>query len=222
MPPFAPILETREDYHLSRYDQAVTSNAAAIKNSTVWIVSSIIGGVIVLVATLTTLVLCHNKRRQYQKAKQLNPYLSRHEYVRKRKMSAEDVFWEEEQQRQLMIRKSLVGRSLYSLEHASPAPAPAPNSAPAIPAPIDQLDREAAEIERQESLRIKDDWKRWEARVRYERSTSGEKHPAESGVPILTIPCPSKHRSQSRVSFADYSSDVPAPPPRHPDRPSAG
>ncbi|KAK4465839.1 hypothetical protein QBC42DRAFT_194032 [Cladorrhinum samala] len=219
MPPSASILETREDYHLSRYDQAVASNAAASNNSTVWIVSSIIGGVIVLVAIVTTLVLCYNKRSQYQQAKQLNPYLNRHEYVRKRKMSAEDAFWEEEQQRQVMIRKSLVARSLCSLEHASPALPP--NPPPAIPAPVDQLEREAAEIERQESLRIKDDWKRWEASVRYERCASGEKHPAESGVPILAIPCPSKHRSQSRVSFADYSSGVPTPPPRHPGRPSA-
>ncbi|KAK3987584.1 hypothetical protein QBC44DRAFT_331188 [Cladorrhinum sp. PSN332] len=222
MPPFTSILDARQEYHLSRVnEEESTSGGATSNNSTVWIVSAIVGGVIVLVTILTTVVLCYNKRSQFQKAKELNPYLSRHEFVRKRKMSAEDLFQEEEQRRQLMIRKSIVSRSSHSLHHAGSPPRPERPVRPDISETMDQVEREAAEVERQESLRLKDDWKRWEARVKHERSTSGEHHPLESpGVPILTVPSPSKHRSQSRVSFVDAGPDVPAVPARHPNRPS--
>ncbi|KAK4226725.1 hypothetical protein QBC38DRAFT_536963 [Podospora fimiseda] len=206
MPPFISSLETR----------STTTNS----NSIVWIVSSIVGGVIVLVAILTTVVLYYNKRSQYQQAKELNPYLSRHEFVRKRKMSAVDLFQEEEHRRQLMIRKSIISRSSHSLH---------PNSPPRKEAlerseTMEEVEREAAEIERQESLRLKDDWKRWEARLKHERSTSGEHHPLESptspGVPTLTVPSPSKHRGQSRVAFVEVGAEVLVPPPRNPNRPS--
>ncbi|KAK4169942.1 hypothetical protein QBC43DRAFT_306887 [Cladorrhinum sp. PSN259] len=223
MPPFISILDTRDEYSLSRYNEEASTSGNTSNNSTVWIISSIVGGVLVLVAILTTFLLCFNKRSQYQKAKELNPYLSRQEFVRRRKMSAEDLFQEEEQRRQLMIRKSVVSRSSQSLHRDSPPRQQQPPPRPPRPErweTLEQVEREAVELERQESLKLKDDWKRWEARVKHERSTSGEHHPLEtSGVPILTMPSPSRHRSESRVFFIDVSPSVLVPPPRHPDRP---
>jgi len=43
------------------------------------------------------------------------------------------------------------------------------------------------EMERRESTRLKDDWKRWEARVRQERSMSGGQHPAVSEAPNAAL-----------------------------------
>lgn len=120
-------------------------------------------------------------------------------------MSANDRFQEEEERRRQIIRKSLATRSSYS----------GSSGVSTTTEQVEQIDQELREMERQESVRLKDDWKRWEARVRHERSTSGEQHPAASkinGVPILAIPTPAKHRAQGRLSSIQPLANSPPPP----------
>jgi hypothetical protein len=162
---------------------------------------------------LVFIALYYIKRCQYQRARQLEPYLTRDEFMRRRKLSAADLFREEEERRQYMIRKSLASRSTSSVGSR-------------LSAMADQIDRELLEMERRESRRLKEDWKAWEARERQARSTSGVQHPAVASppndVPILAIPSPAKHRSQGRMQLMNPSRGPPTPPPRHPGRQAPG
>jgi hypothetical protein len=153
-----------------------------------WMVAAIVGGIIIFGAALTYILVHLARHRQYRRQQRLYPYLTRDDIFQRRKLSAVEVFREEEERRVRMIRKSLATRSTDS-------------AGSRYSAMMDQVDQELREIERQESLRLKDDWKRWEARVRQERSLTADQHPAASAagrVPILTIPSPAKHRSYSR------------------------
>lgn len=216
MAPFLSVLKTR--------DNGDTSN-----NNVVWIVGAIIGGIIVLVTVVTTITLCHTRRRNFEKARQRNPYLTREEFMRRQKMSEEDLFREQEHWRGHIIKKSLATRSSNSLRgtHSRTTSTPPavvdmahqPTS-PVVVDMVDQIEREICELERKESKKLKEDWKQWEARVRRERSTSGQRHPiapsdSPDDVPLIAMPNPAKRRSRDRFS---WSSIAPTPPPRHPAR----
>lgn len=216
MAPFLSVLRARD-------------NGDASNSSVVWIAGAIIGGIIVLVTVVTTTILCHTKRRKFEKARQRNPYLTREEFMRRQKMSEEDLFREQEHWRGHMIKKSLATRSSRSLRGThSRATSTSPAvvnmvhqpTSPVVIAMVDQIEREICELERNESKKLKEDWKQWEARVHRERSTSGVRHPIAASdspddVPLIAMPNPAKRRSRDRFS---WSSIAPVPPPRHPAR----
>ncbi|GAB1319181.1 hypothetical protein MFIFM68171_09391 [Madurella fahalii] len=209
MPVVLPILGVRDTISTRQYGENAYSTTTS--SSVVWIVAAVVGGIIFIGATLGSIAMCYTKRRQHQRAQELGPYLTRGEFIRRRKMSAADLFQEEEERRRYMIRKSLASRSTNSIGSG-------------LSATADQIDRELTEMERRESTRLKDDWKRWEARERRVRSMSGGQHPAtsaDSGVPILSIPTPAKHRSPGRMPVLSLPPGVPVPPPRHPGRRSS-
>jgi hypothetical protein len=188
------------------------STQPGTSNTVLWVVAAVIGGIIVVGTLITCSLTFYAKRRQYRKDKELYPYLTHSQVNERRKKDKFDFFNDEEQRRKHIIRKSLATRSSNTGETGM-----------ALTAIMDQIDRELAEIDRQEAPKLKDDWKEWEARVRNERSMSGERHPASidstvstlsavsasSDVPILEVPTPAKHRSNGRVSFTGSS---PSPP----------
>jgi hypothetical protein len=173
----------------------------------VWIVVAVVGGAIVIGCTLAFVLIYYTKRRQARRDSELHPFLARDGIVKKRTRSGTELSEEEEARRRHMIRKSLATRSSCSAGSGSSAT-------------VEQVDRELEELERRESTRLKDDWKQWEARVRHERSMSGDQHPAASaasGVPILAIPTPAKHRSHGEAPSPSLPPNPPVPP-RHPGR----
>ncbi|KAL2130354.1 hypothetical protein VTI74DRAFT_6558 [Chaetomium olivicolor] len=188
-------------------------DASPASDSVAWIVLAIVGGVMALGGILTLVLVSGSRRRQYRKERRLYPYLTRDEFLRHRKLSATHLLQEEEERRRHMIRKSLASRSTAS-------------AGSRYSALVGQMDQELMAMERQESLRLKDDWKRWEARERRERSMSGGQHPAVIQVPILAIPSPAKHRSQPSTwrpppPYVPTTPPTPPLPPRHPRRQSA-
>jgi hypothetical protein len=201
MPVIFPILGVRDT------QSEVEDTTSSLR---MWIIAAVVAGIILVGVTLA-FVLSHqyNKRRRYRRVQALEPSLTRDEFFKKRRMTAAEMFREEEERRRHIIRKSLASRSsTHSLQSESSA------------ATVDRIHREVTEMERQRSIRLKEDWKRWEARERRERIVSGGTHPAASaagGVPILAIPSPAKHRSQGRVS----QPSSPPVPPRHPGRRSS-
>jgi hypothetical protein len=210
MPNADAILGLRDGVTQPEYGQDTAS--PSISNSVVWIVAAVVGGIIVLGLTFALGLMYYTRRRQYRRDQELHPYLSREEIIKRRKMSRVDLFHEEEERRRLMIRKSLAARSTSS-------------TGSNLSAMMDEVDQELGQMERQESTRLKEDWKRWEARVRHERTMSGGLHPAASAasqVPILAIPTPAKHRSSHgrTSSMSPTPSPTPSPPipPRHPAR----
>lgn len=208
MPAVLPTLGVRDTASALQYEGDAYPTTSS---SVVWIVAAVVGGIIFIGATLGSIAMCYNKRRRSQGAQELEPYLTRGEFIRRRKMSEADRFQEEEERRRYMIRKSLASRSTNSIGSR-------------LSAMADQIDRGLTEMERRESTRLKDDWKRWEARERHVRTMSGGQHPAataETGVPILSIPTPAKHRSPGRMPVLSLPPSVPAPPPRHPRRRSS-
>lgn len=191
------------------------NDVSPISERAVWIVLGIVGGIIALGGTLTLILVQGSRRRQYRKEQQLYPSLTHDEFLRRRKLSATDLVGEEEERRRQMIRKSLASRSTDS-------------TGSRYSAMVNQMYEELAAMEQQELLGVKDDWKRWEARERHERSTSGGQHPVTSSeVPILAIPSPARHPSPTST-WRPICADVPTTPPhppvpaRHPRRESAG
>ncbi|KAK3294566.1 uncharacterized protein B0H64DRAFT_190268 [Chaetomium fimeti] len=170
--------------------------APSTTNTVVWIVAAVVGGLIVVGGVVAFVLIKYTKRRQLRRDQELHPYLTKSEIIKRRKMENTDPFLELESHRKRMINKSLATRSSYSAGSGFSAMA-------------DQIDRELAEMERQETTKLKDDWKKWEAKVRQERS--GRRHPATtaaSEAPILSIPTPAKHKSPSQTP----STSPPSPP----------
>ncbi|KAL2256843.1 hypothetical protein VTK26DRAFT_1037 [Humicola hyalothermophila] len=170
-----------------------------------WVVVAVVVGIAVVSITVSVVLVVYSRRRQYEKARERDPYLTREEFTRRRKMSAADLEREDEARRSYIIRKSLASRSTHSMRSTSSGTSSTRSS---FTGTAEELDREIIEMERRESMRLKDDWKRWEARVRHERAVSGEKHPAAAAAapaddeaPILAIPRPSKHRTEGQMGI---------------------
>ncbi|KAL2019263.1 hypothetical protein VTK56DRAFT_9807 [Thermocarpiscus australiensis] len=203
-----PVRRARHNLPVAQYGDDEISTTTS--NSVAWIVAAVVGGIIVTGTALTLFVLCCTKRRQCKRAQKLDPYLDRGESSGRNRMRAVGLYREEEKRRRDLIRKSLASQSTNSVESG-------------FSATLAEVDREAMEIERRESTRLKEDWKRWEARVRQERLMSGGQHPATAtanGVPILSIPSPAKHRSQRQTPLMSLPlpSIPPVLPPHDPGR----
>ncbi|KAL2120998.1 hypothetical protein VTJ04DRAFT_5025 [Mycothermus thermophilus] len=77
----------------------------------VWIVCAVIGGIIVLGSVMVYALILWGKHRQYKRDKELHPYLTRDEIVKRRRKNQLEPLGDEELRRELMIRKSLATRS---------------------------------------------------------------------------------------------------------------
>ncbi|EGS21639.1 uncharacterized protein CTHT_0035030 [Thermochaetoides thermophila DSM 1495] len=214
-----------------------------------WIVISVVGGVLILGGLIAYTVSRYTRRRQYQRAKRFEPTLSYDDFIKRSRLSMTDRFWEEEKRRSYIIQKSLAARtsmSIPSLAERRPSGVQSIERNPTETAA--DIEREIAALDRQASLRLKEDWKRWEARIKNERSCSGEQHPAIAGtetlsgtpisgtkrprtptgstktatatrVPILAVPSPAKLRTHGRSgSKGNLQTPSPTPPPRNPNR----
>lgn len=199
-----------------------------ISNTVLGIVLAVVGGIILIGTILSFVLIRYTRRRQYRRVKELEPYLTREEFFKRRKMTSTEIFREEEEQRRQMIRKSLASRSTMSMRSESSAETTRTATAETMrttattkeAATADQVDLEIAEMGRRASAKYKEDWKRWQAIERRVRALSSGQHPVVSkagGVPILAIPCPTKHRSHGRMSLTNPPPSPPIPA-RHPGR----
>ncbi|KAK3897641.1 hypothetical protein C8A05DRAFT_47816 [Staphylotrichum tortipilum] len=202
------VRETAPPFDANTNNNSLSSTA---DSSVVWIVASVVGGVFFLGAIFSLVLVMYTRRRQQLlRQQQPHPYLARHEIARRRKLSESEFTIEEERRRSNMIRKSLANRSSVS----------AGSGYSVRLGQVEQAEQELVVMERQESVRLKDDWKRWEARMRQERAVSPGQHPAArpltGDVPILTIPSPAKHRSQGRTTTTGNRPNSPPAPPSYP------
>jgi hypothetical protein len=168
----------------------------------VWVVAAAVGAVIVIGTTAAFIVMHYAKKRQRQRDRELHPYLQENNIVEGGKKHRH-VFASEEERRKHMIRKSLAERSTDSDSGGS-----------GFSAMMDLVDRELAQMERQETTKLKDDYKKWEAGERKKRSKSGGQHPAASAassVPVLEMPSPAKHRSHGRRASVSPPPSPPSP-----------
>ncbi|KAK3353342.1 hypothetical protein B0T25DRAFT_518427 [Lasiosphaeria hispida] len=218
-------------------------------SSLAWVIPTVVAGLIVVTAFLVYALLSYNKRRQFRKEQEKDPYLTPNEFSRRRRMTAQDRVEEEEKQRVIMIRKSLASRSWGSMggdsrrtSQISQTSQPNPPGPPSIrvemhpaeqhPAERHPAERHPAERhaegrlaeerhltedmdEDDEPVKLKDEWKAWEAGLRRERSMSGDRHPAASDVPDLTMPPQSRSRSRS-PSRSPLLKQLPSTPPPYP------
>ncbi len=190
------------------------------KNQTmVWIIPVLIAGIVIITAFIVCVIIALNNRRRYKRAQTENPYLTPEEFSKRRKLSAAGQFEEEERKRRSMIRKSLASRSWDSVEsNASRRTSQTSHlSQGELPNFVVIEDPE----EEEEPVRLKEDWKAWEARMQRERSMSGERHPAVDAVPVTdlpVIPTASRPRSPIRSPPRSPPPGSLVPPPRHPAR----
>ncbi|KAK0715124.1 hypothetical protein B0H67DRAFT_488671 [Lasiosphaeris hirsuta] len=176
-------------------------------SSLAWIIPTVVVGLVVVTAFLVYALLRYNKCRQFRKEQEKNPYLTPNEFSRRRRMTAQDRAEEEEKQRVIMIRKSLASRSWGSsvgcdsrrTSHISQTSQPNPPY-------MDEDD---------EPVKLKDEWKAWEAGLRRERSVSAERHPAAGDAPDVAMPPQSRSRSRS-PSRSPLLKQLPSTPPSYP------
>ncbi|KAL2200756.1 hypothetical protein P885DRAFT_66381 [Corynascus similis CBS 632.67] len=199
------------------------STAHGTSSRVAWIVTGVVAGVLVIGSALALFLVTYTRRQQIQRQQENDPFLTGYETFKRRKVSEAGLSQEDEERRAQLIRKSLAARSSRSSEISWAS------RSSASTAMLEEMDRDMEELERRVSMRLKDDWKKWEARIRHERTVSGEQHPAVSAninsaaptVPILAVPTPSKHRSQGRM-FSQIPPTPPVSPPplpaRHPAR----
>ncbi|RXG42565.1 hypothetical protein VDGE_03522 [Verticillium dahliae] len=96
-------------YSRQQDDRRSTDNNS---HTTAILIASIVIAVVVILGVIA--FLCYNRRggeRQYREACQKDPYLTRKEFARRKRLSALERIEEDEMQRSVMIRKSLTSRS---------------------------------------------------------------------------------------------------------------
>jgi hypothetical protein len=169
------ILAIRQDE--TSPDVAVEHGASNAVPTRTWIIIAVVIAVLITAGT-AVLVIIRSKRRQYRKALEKDPYLSRKEFMRRRKLSALDLQAEEERQRHSLIRKSLATRSSKSLS-------------------ISRIDVESIDSEEQGLGRFQD-WKEWEAALVNSQRKSHQRHPSLTSLPGLPAPVPARSPSPSR------------------------
>ena len=158
----------------------------------------IVIGSIILALVLVFAVTYFLRRRRLRQAQTNDPYLSRKEFTRRRKMSKVDRMHEEELERRAIIRKSLASK-------ASSRSSQAISEQMGI---VDDDDDDGNKTGVSPTNSLKDDWKEWEARLQRERSNSIQEHPLMSprtSIPIPTpipIPVPPP-QTTSRASVSD-------------------
>jgi uncharacterized protein YneF (UPF0154 family) len=173
---------------------------------TPWLIILIVIAALIVAAIIVYFVRDKLRDRQFEEASKKDPYLTRKEFRRRRKLSALERIEEEELQRSVMIRKSLATRSSRT------------NSQVTISVTMPE-EHDTEMDEDVPAARLKDDWKEWEARMQRDRSNSAERHPfinAHSAGEITDLPLPQQSRtaspSRSPLLNARVSPPLPSPP----------
>ena len=140
-------------------------NPAELKT---WLIAVAVVAAVVVTALIAYLVIFRFRNRQYQEAAKRDPYLTRKEWARRRKLSNLERLEEEEVQRQLILRKTLTSRT--SSRHGS-----------------DRGSAEEPRIDRAEKSR-EQQWKKWEAGYAAEADNdSCEGHPLIQEHPAVKV-----------------------------------
>lgn len=127
-----------------------------------WLIAVCVVASVVVTALVVYLVVFRLRNKQYQEAARRDPYLTRKEWARRRKLSNLQRLEEEESQRQLILRKTLTSRTSSrdgSADFES------------------RRDGGSAEEARSEAGRS-EEWKRWEAGY-------GDAEDAAEGHPLI-------------------------------------
>jgi hypothetical protein len=189
------LLYTRHDEDESRpptlTDQSASENTAQSATDP-WLIVVIITGLLII-ATLGVFMLAHCIKLRRKRARSMRPGQPMSSlYMRNRKLSSADIHRIEEQERNMMIRKSLASRT--SIVASSPVSQ--------VSFASDNHGDEPSE-EPGETVSLREDWKAWEARVQSERKISSpagvvglDQHPAFA--PHLSIPQPIRMPSPIR------------------------
>jgi len=224
MPPFRlSLVQPRQDKTATPY--GTTPNHDDGSGSRPWVIPVIVAGIIILSIAVVWGIVFFNRRREFGKARQRDPYLSRPEFDKRRKMSAAEKVEEEEKQRIILLRKSLASRESQNWDsgdstnshsrRVSQISQTSQTNRPAGPIP------EEAEEEDDEPKQLKEDWKAFEARM--QRTTTLERHPAAesefdaAGDIQVALPRPTRAQSPSRSPLLR---EPLTPPPRNPRRQS--
>ncbi|KAI0159838.1 hypothetical protein GGR57DRAFT_458829 [Xylariaceae sp. FL1272] len=170
-----------------------------------WLVAAIVVGSLI-VTTLAIFMLSHyikSRQRKANRSRALEPMSSVAIRRHKRNRSSADRQLAEEEERNMMIRKSLANR--YSL-------APSAHHSRVSSLSTDYQSVVSADEEHDETAGVKQDWKEWEARLQNDRRNSSPKldqHPAFSTR--ISMPEPTREPSPYRGGLppALYT------PPRH-------
>lgn len=198
----------------------------------VWLIVCVILGAIIIAGFAVFVVLDLARRRQYANARRgeahlgLTKRLSRPDVGRRRKLSEEARWAEDEALRSDIIRKSLASRgtttagtttanaassvrnsSTENIVQPSPSKAATSMAMHGGDKSQDHLspnDNQALRGTRSRPDSLKDDRKAWEARLARERSNSGERHP------IAAASSTQQHHHHRRFESSDLSV-----PPRH-------
>ncbi|KAI8623614.1 hypothetical protein F5Y19DRAFT_370723 [Xylariaceae sp. FL1651] len=169
-----------------------------------WLIVVIIVGILIITA-LAVFMLVHYLRSRRRRSKIVQSAVSmRSPYSQRRYTNLADRHRIEELERNTMIRKSLASRTSLT---ASPRISQVSSMSDY------QLEEPSEEQGETDSLR--EDWKKWEARIQSERKSAGprdiglDQHPALTSQ--LSIPQPTRMASPIRGVI---SSQADTPPPR--------
>ena len=209
------LLKPREDVTATPFNNSVAASSGEnVVSHRPWVIPVIVAGVILLSALTIWAFVYFNRRREFGKARSQEPYLSRPEFDKRRKMSSAEKLEEEEKQRIIMIRKSLASRSwassagsASSSRRVSQISEGQQHERPTIPEMV-----EAEMEDHREPKPLKDDWKAYEAEL--QRETSRERHPAaesETAAQEMGLTRPTRSLSPSRSPLL---TQLPGTPPR--------
>ncbi|KAK5653936.1 hypothetical protein OQA88_7861 [Cercophora sp. LCS_1] len=173
-------------------------------NRMVWIIPVIVSSILVIIALVVCGFIYYNKRGEFRKAKEQNPYLSRTDFAKKKSMSASEQKEEEERQRMSMIRKSLASRSWDGNESNSSRRVSQVSDVSQSTRAEDRGAGDVSDDDDDEPKQLKNDWKEWEARM--QQSASLDHHPAINSTPITVPP---RSQSPSRSPLLQQRQDAP-------------
>ncbi|KAK7975466.1 hypothetical protein PG989_013929 [Apiospora arundinis] len=92
------------------------------------IISTVLGSALILAIILTVALLWSRKRQRklagYREACMRDPNLTWDDYERRRKLSRSILIWEEEVQRDIILRKTLQSRTSFTTTHTKPTTPP--------------------------------------------------------------------------------------------------
>ena len=152
-----------------------SSSTSGATSPRVWLPIVLATCLVCLIMAAFLFAIAYFRSRQFNEAKKIDPYLSRREFLRRRRLSPSDLRNEEELQRNIMIRKSLATRSSRT---------------------ISQIELEGSDLD-ENDCSLREDWKEWEARMRKDKLL--DEHP--SSVPaaqsMTSLPLPSQTKSVS-------------------------
>ncbi|RKU48757.1 hypothetical protein DL546_002851 [Coniochaeta pulveracea] len=128
-----------------------------------WVTAIIVVSSVLLVTSLVVGVILQLRYKGYRQARLRDPTLSRKQFLEQRRMGAADRRRAEDMQRNMMIRKSMAGRSLGS------------NS-------ISDTESLGGERGQGPVTGLKEDWKKWEVAMTSERTRLESRHPLAAAM----------------------------------------